>query len=217
MKKYLFEIFLMIFIIIPFIYLGINYDTLPERVPTHFGLDGTANGWSDKSTLWVMPAGLCALLYIVMFLIPVLDPKKRIALMGKKYNQLRAIFAIFFSLLSIYLIYISKEGSLENPNVFFAILGLLFLMFGNYLQALRENYFFGIRTPWTLESEVVWRKTHRLGARLWVSGGLLTIILSAVIRDSLVLGISFLVIVGIMSIIPVAYSYIEYRKEQNKL
>lgn len=58
MKKYLFEIFLLIFIIIPFIYLGINYDTLPERVPTHFGLDGTANGWSDKSTLWVMPAGL---------------------------------------------------------------------------------------------------------------------------------------------------------------
>jgi uncharacterized membrane protein len=217
MKKYLLEIFLMIFIIIPFIYLGINYDTLPERVPTHFGLDGTANGWSDKSTLWVMPAGLCAFLYVLMFLIPVLDPKKRIALMGKKYNQLRAIFAIFFSLLSIYLIYISKEGSLENPNVFFAILGLLFLMFGNYLQALRENYFFGIRTPWTLESEVVWRKTHRLGARLWVSGGLLTIILSAVIRNSLILGISFLVIVGIMSIIPIVYSYIEYRKEQNKL
>lgn len=115
MKKYLFEIFLLIFIIIPFIYLGIYYDTLPERVPTHFGLDGTANGWSQKSTLWVMPAGICALLYVVMFLIPILDPKKRIALMGQKIQSASSHLCYIF-LFAIHISYLHFQGGFTGKS-----------------------------------------------------------------------------------------------------
>jgi len=217
MKKYIIEIFLIAFAIIPFIYLSSIYNTLPSQVPTHFGLDGTANGWSDKTSLWVVPAALGIIFYIVMLLIPVLDPKKKVNLMGGKYEQLRAIVTIFISLLSIYLIFISRGEKIHNSNILFALLGFLFLLLGNYLQAVRANYFFGIRTPWTLESESVWKKTHKLGGRLWVTGGIIIIILCCLIKDNHIMAITFLVIVITMSVIPLVYSYLEFRKESSEL
>lgn len=212
MKKYLLEIILLAISILPYIYLANIYDNLPEQVPTHFGLDGTANGWSHKDSLWAVPASLGIFINLIMLLVPVLDPKKKIQLMGGKYNSLRAIFTVFLSLLAVYLIYISKGGSFKNPAYLFALLGLLFVILGNYLQTVRANYFFGIRTPWTLESETVWKKTHRLGGRLWMAGGLLIMLLCLVLQNNKALGILFTIIIIIMSITCVAYSYIEYLK-----
>ncbi len=212
MKKYLLEIILLAISILPYIYLANIYDNLPEQVPTHFGLDGTANGWSHKDSLWAVPASLGIFINLIMLLVPVLDPKKKIQLMGGKYNSLRAIFTVFLSLLAVYLIYISKGGSFKNPAYLFALLGLLFVILGNYLQTVRANYFFGIRTPWTLENETVWKKTHRLGGRLWMAGGLLIMLLCLVLQNNIALGILFTIIIIIMSIICVAYSYIEYLK-----
>jgi len=217
MKKYILEILLIICTIIPFVYLASIFKLLPEQVPTHFGLDGSANGWSAKSSLWIMPAGLGLIFYLGMVLIPILDPKKKIALMGGKYGQLRAIIAIFFSLLSIYLIYISSGENLNNPNILIALLGLLFLLLGNYLQAVRANYFFGIRSPWALESESVWKKTHKLGGRLWMGGGLLIMLLCCFIHNNKLLAFMFFTIVVSMSIIPYVYSYFEFRRERSRI
>lgn len=214
MKKYLLEILLLAISILPYIYLANIYDTLPEQVPTHFGFDGSADDWSNKEILWVIPASMGIAIYLVMLLVPILDPKKKIQLMGGKYNTLRALFAIFFTLLAICLIDISKKGNNDNLSMLLALFGLMFVLIGNYLQTVRPNYFFGIRTPWALESESVWRKTHKLGGRIWMAGGLLIILLCIVLHNNLALAISFLVIMVTISIIPVAFSYIEFQKSK---
>jgi len=211
MKKYLKELALWAFLVLPYIYLATIWNELPERVPTHFNLEGVANGWSDKSTLLFMPGALGIGIYFLMLLVPILDPKKKIQQMEGKYYNLRLILTIFFSLLATYLLYTGKAESL-NSNLLCVLMGALFAMLGNYFQTVRHNYFIGIRTPWTLENEQVWKKTHRLAGRLWTAGGFLIAILAFLINDRQVVSILFGVILFIMVIIPLVFSYTEFQK-----
>ena len=215
MNKYLKESVLWVLNLLPYIYLIINWNQLPSLVPTHFNLEGVADDWSGKNSLVFIPCGFGVGIYFLMLIIPVLDPKKKIQQMGEKYYSLRLMLAFFFSLLAIYLLYASKAGSFKNSNMLFALIGILFAMLGNYFQAVRPNYFIGIRTPWTLENEKVWKKTHQLAGRLWMMGGIVIAILSFVMSNPSILGITFGSLVFIMVIIPVVFSYIEFRKEKN--
>lgn len=213
-NKYLKESIHWIFMLIPFIYLAVIYSSLPQEVPIHFNWKGDADDWADKTMLFLMPAGLGLLIYFLMLIVPSIDPKKRIQEMGSKYFNFRLILTIFFSVLSIYLIYVTKEGSIENPNILFALMGLLFIMMGNYFQTVRPNYFVGIRTPWTLENEQVWKKTHRLGGRIWVAGGIIIVLLGLLINSVTAMLICFFGLILIMVLIPIVYSYMEFKKNR---
>jgi len=217
MNKYLKQAILWAFILMPYIYLASIWNQLPEQVPTHFGLDGEADDWSSKFLLILVPAGLGIGIYLFMYIIPALDPKKKIEQMGDKYDSFRFALTLFFSVLGTYLIYITDAGSIKNPNVLFAMIGVILAVLANYFQTVRPNYFIGFRTPWTLESENVWKKTHRLGGKLWISGGLLISILAFLIKSTHTFFIIFGVIVFLMAAIPVVYSYIEFQKEKNAL
>jgi uncharacterized membrane protein len=217
MNKYLKESLLWAFIALPYVYLATIWNELPEQVPTHFNIEGVANDWSSKTTLLLIPGALGIGIYFLMFIIPVLDPKKKIQQMGDKYYTLRFMLTIFFSLLATYLLYVSSTGSLKNPNMLFALIGALFAMFGNYFQTVRPNYFIGIRTPWTLENEQVWKNTHRLGGRLWIVSGILITILAFFINNNHLFSIIFGVIIFLMVIVPVIFSYTEFHKGKNIL
>lgn len=216
MNKYLKQIILWAFIIMPYIYLAGIWKYLPEQVPTHFDLQGDPNDYSSKLLLWFVPAGLGLAIYLFMYLIPLLDPKKKIEQMGGKYDTFRFILTLFFSVLGSYLLYVTRIGSIKNPNILFAIIGVAFALMANYFQTVRPNYFIGFRTPWTLESEDVWRKTHRLGGRIWVPGGILISILAFLISDPKLYLVVFGVLVFVMVMVPVVYSYIEFQKEKHR-
>jgi uncharacterized membrane protein len=217
MKKQVKEIILWIFIAMPFVYLATIWNQLPEQVPTHFGLDGVADDWSDKSLLWIIPGALGMGIYFLMLAIPVLDPKRKIRQMGDKYFALRFILTVFFSVLSVYLIFASKTGSIESPNLLLALGGAFFAILGNYLQTVRPNYFIGIRTPWTLENEQVWNKTHRMGGRIWILGGILIMCFAFLVSDSQLYTIIFAAILSVMVLVPVVYSYTEFRKQKDAI
>jgi uncharacterized membrane protein len=217
MNKFLKESILWAFIVLPYVYLVTIWNKLPIQVPTHFNLEGNVNAWSGKTTLLFLPGALGLGIYFLMLIIPVLDPKKKIQQMGDKYYTFRFILTIFFSLLATYMLYISNSGSLKNPNMLITLIGALFAVLGNYFQTVRPNYFIGIRTPWTLENEQIWKETHRLGGRLWMAGGVLIAIVSFILRNNLVLAITFGAILSVMVIVPVVYSYTEFRKEKSLL
>ena len=82
---------------------------------------------------------------------------------------------------------------------------------GNYFQTIKPNYFVGIRTPWTLQSEEVWLKTHRSAGKTWMIGGII-IILSYFIFPVRASTIIMLVLIGIISILPIIQSYIFYKR-----
>lgn len=214
MNKYFKESVLWAFIVLPYIYLATIWSKLPEQVPTHFNINGVADGWLNKMSLLFIPGALGIGTYFLMLIIPMLDPKKKIQEMGDKYYALRFILAIFISLLTVYILYVSNAGSLKNYNILFALLGMLFAVLGNYFQTLRPNYFVGIRTPWTLENELIWKKTHRLAGPLWILGGILVIILSFFIHHDSLYSTILSIIIAIIVIVPVVFSYTEFQKEK---
>ena len=92
----------------------------------------------------------------------------------------------------------------------FGAFGLLFILIGNVMGRFKHNYFVGIRTPWTLANEEVWRKTHRVAAPIWVLGGIINILLA--FTETNFKGIWFVAIVAVISIVPIVYSYIVYQQ-----
>jgi len=217
MNKILKESFLWILVLLPLIYLAAVYAKLPDIVPTHFDFNGKPNDYSSKTTLIFIVAGMALGNYLLMLVIPFLDPKNKLMQMGIKYFNLRFILQLFMALLGMFIIYISKEGSLKNPNMLFALIGAIFAILGNYFQTVRPNYFIGIRTPWTLEGPETWKKTHRLGGRIWMVGGILIALLSFVITNSSVFTIIFFTLMGIMVLVPVVYSYFAFQEEKKNL
>jgi len=211
MNKFFKELILWIIIIIPFVYLAMVWKNLPARVPTHFDLAGNPNDWSDKTSLPAMIGAMGIGSYLLMLFIPYFDPKKKIAQMGEKYYSLRLIMTLFMSAISFYLLYVSNKGEI-NPNLLIAMIGAFYVVLGNYLQSVKPNYFIGIRTPWTLENEETWRKTHRLGGKLMLIGGLLTMIIAFVVKNNTFLAISFGTVTAIASLVPILFSFIEFRK-----
>ena len=90
------------------------------------------------------------------------------------------------------------------------LVGGLFIIVGNYLGKVRRNFFIGIRTPWTLASDEVWARTHRVGGWLFVMAGIA--IISSAGSPPTLLPIVLLVPICSAAVISVAYSYFVYRK-----
>lgn len=205
------EIPLLIIVSIPFIYLSYIWNSLPETVPTHWNYNGEIDGWGKKSSLILTTFLLPVLTYLLFSLIPLIDPKKKIQVMGNKFYNLKFFMVLFMSALAIFIIYSVKEQSITNPAFITLAIGLLYMLLGNYMKTIKANYFIGIRTPWTLENETVWKTTHILAGKLWFAGGL-AIIISSLISSEKFNSIFFISVTILIVLIPTIYSYLEFKK-----
>lgn len=209
MEKFKKEIPYLSISLLPFAYLAYIWPSLPQRVPMHWNASGEIDRWGDKSETLMIPILMTGLVYVLFLIIPKIDPKRKLESMGNKLNSFRMILTCFMSVLSLYILYSIKTHN-ADPKMLFPLLGLLFAFLGNYMKTMKPNYFIGFRTPWTLESEEVWRKTHKLGGMLWFVGGLLMTF--TFLLDGKAQLYTFMAIIIVISIIPVAYSYLEFQK-----
>jgi len=206
-------------VLIPFAYLAFIWNSLPEKVPIHWNIEGKIDDWGSKYFLIILVFMLPVLMYAVLFAAAKLDPKNRISLMGKKFYQLKFFMVLFMALLALFFIYITKNQSFSSPNLIYVVAGILIMVLGNYFKVIQPNYFIGIRTPWTLESQEVWKATHAFAGKLWFAGGLV-IILGALIFSGFIFAKAFVTIGITLAFVPVAYSFIKFRqleKKQEKL
>ena len=213
MEKFKKEIPFLAIALIPFVYLIYIWNRLPEKVPMHWNGAGEIDRYGDKKELLVMLFMLVGITYFVFLIIPSIDPKQKLQNMGNKLNNLRMILTLFMSGLAVCILYSVQQKS-SNPGFVFAIIGLLFAFLGNYFKTIKPNYFIGIRTPWTLENEEVWKKTHLMGGKLWFVGGLL-MALTFLLPNEMQL-YTFLGITAVITIVPIVYSYLEFKKIKNQ-
>ncbi len=199
-------------IALPFIYLAYIWNELPNKVPLHWNVKGEVDRYGSKLELIIIPIILPLLIYLILLVVPKIDPKNKLNKMGGKLQTMKLLMTTFMSILALFIIYTAKNQSFTNPNFIVLLIGILFIVLGNYFQTIKPNYFIGIRTPWTLENQTVWKETHKLGGKMWFVGGILIVILSLILNQSVNFTI-FMVITGLITIIPVAYSYILYKKE----
>ena len=214
MKKYKTTIIITTLITLLPIVIGLFlWNKLPDTLATHWGSDGTANGWSSKTfSVFGMPLILTAIHVLCLF-VTLNDPKKKN--IHKKPMALIFWLVPVISLLancSTYLIALGVDFSIE---IFIsALIGVFFIVLGNYMPKLQQNYTIGIKLPWTLNSEENWNRTHRLGGKLYIVMGIAMILMSFI--DSL-LGSEaaawiILSVITIGAIIPAAYSFYLYKK-----
>lgn len=207
------EVPLIAIVLLPFIYLAYIWNKLPQEVPIHWNIQGEIDGYSNKAMLILIPILLPLLVYVIFLLIPKIDPKNKLNQMGKKFHNIKVLMTIFMSVLALFIIYSAESQSLTNPNYIILGMGLLFIILGNFFKTIKPNYFLGIRTPWTLEDETVWKKTHRMAGKMWFVGGIVIVFASLILGNQPNL-IVFLIITGIITIIPILYSYIQFRNER---
>ena len=198
-------------VLIPFIYLAFLWKTLPEKVPTHWNSSGEIDRWGDKYSLIGLLFLLPVLTYLLLLIIPKIDPKKRIDLMGGKYYQIKFILVLIMSLLSMFIMHLTKNESISNPNLIYALIGILIVVMGNYFKVIQPNYFLGIRTPWTLENKEVWKATHTFASKLWFIGGLV-IVLGGLILENDSFSVAFITLVILLAVVPMVYSYIKFKE-----
>lgn len=204
------ELPLIAIVLLPFIYLAYIWNQLPEKVPMHWNINGEIDRYGEKIELIIIPILLPLLVYIIFLVVPKIDPKNKLNKMGNKLHSIKFLLTTFMSILALFIIYIAKNESFTNPNYIVLLIGILYIIFGNYFKTIKANYFIGIRTPWTLESETVWKKTHKLGGKLWFAGGIIIVIASLILKKETNFTI-FLIITGIITIIPIAYSYLIFK------
>jgi uncharacterized membrane protein len=213
MEKFKKEIPFIAIALIPFAYLIYIWNRLPEKVPMHWNGAGEIDRYGDKTELVGVLFLLVGINYFVFLIIPYVDPKKKLQNMGNKLNIMRMILTLFMSALAIFILYSVQQKS-SNPGFVFVIIGLLFAFLGNYFKTIKTNYFIGIKTPWTLENEEVWKKTHELGGKLWFVGGLL-MALTFVLPNNIQF-YTFMGITAVITIIPILYSYRIFNKIKNQ-
>lgn len=198
-------------VMIPFIYLAYKWPRLPEQVPVHWNIEGEIDRYGSKWELLIIPILLPLLTYGIFLVIPFIDPKKKLEQMGNKYHQLKFFFVALMSALATYILYITGKQEIFHPTGMFILMGLIFIVLGNYLPSVKPNYFLGIRTPWTLENEVVWKKTHRRAGILFILIGIVSIILPLML-PLLAFFWFYFAFVMIIVIYLVVYSYLEFQK-----
>ena len=198
-------------VLLPVIYLAYVWKSLPKKVPMHWNFNGEIDRYGDKTELAIMALLLPLVVYILFLVIPKIDPKNKLNKMGNKLQLLKVWTTIFMSLLSLFIIYSAKSQSLANPNYIVLLVGGLYIVLGNYFKTIKANYFIGIRTPWTLENDIVWKKTHILSGKMWFVGGII-VVLSALIFSKQASFILFITITTIISIVPIVYSYFKFKE-----
>jgi len=154
------------------------YPYLPEQVPSHWNIYGEVDGTMPKAVgafmLPVLAAGLWALLHWL----PRIDPKReRCAQFRGTLSVIIILTTGFFAFIHVLTLSAPLGWQIDTPRLIMAGASLLFVALGVLMPSISaQNYFIGIRTPWTLEDPEVWRQTHRLGGVLFIVGGLIGVV-----------------------------------------
>src|SRR2546421_3048683 len=189
------------------------YPRLPPTVATHWNLRGTPDGFSSRGlAVAIMPLLIVAMTGLFNVL-PKIDPRRENYARFLTSYWLIANAVIVFMLVAHAMIIASGLGfSVRVDRLMPVGVGLLFVFLGNYLTRVEPNWFVGIRTPWTLSSDTVWRKTHRTGGVTFVIAGIV-MIATALTSGPLVWGM--LVAAAALAVAgPVVQSYVPWRRGQ---
>ncbi len=178
------------------------------QIPIHWGADGQPNGYAPKTVgLFLLPlitVGVVALFWAI----PVIEPRRaNILKSAKAYQAIWVGTVLLLAAIDLVTTAAALGATFDITLVVFVALGVLFIVIGNYLPKVRPNYMVGIRTPWTLTSDLSWDRTHRVGGRLFVLEGIAFIVIGLVRPAA---GLLIGVVIGgivLMLVILFGYSY----------
>lgn len=192
------------------------YPSFPEQVASHWNANGEVDGYMSKFSGIFLFGFIMAGMLLVYFFIPRFDPLK------KNIDSFRPAYNSFWIWMFVFFAYIFGLSMLWNIGYRFNFtkaivpaMSVLFYVIGAVLEKSKRNYFMGIRTPWTLSSDVVWDKTHKLGGKLFKIAGLVSLL--GMFTHGLYTILVIIIPVVLVSVATMIYSYFEYKKIESTL
>jgi uncharacterized membrane protein len=185
------------------------YGRLPERMPSHWNLAGNVDGYASKPWApFYMPLTMAGL-YLLFVVIRRASPRSyRLEGFAGALEIVEAATLAFLLTISIVVLLAGLGEPVSINRVVAVGMGLLFVVIGNFMGKFTRNFFAGIRTPWTLASDEVWLRTHRLGGKLWIAGGLVLFVTG--LRGGGLTPLFF--VLPVVAGVPAVYSYVIYRR-----
>ncbi len=202
--------------------MALLWDKLPAQIPTHWNIHGQIDNYSSKAFGTLFMPVLNIFLAIILALIPFLDPRVRKCddearpSVVRIFKIVRLIGTLFNAGIAFAILAVALRVRLDMNRFIGVAMALLFIVLGNFMGKLRPNYFAGFRTPWTLESRTVWTRTHRLGGRVMIGGGILMLLVALLLPSTQSFLWGIVPIVLIIAIVPAVYSYFCYRAEKHE-
>lgn len=187
------------------------------EIPVHWGPDGQVDGYGPK---WLGLLGIPAVAIGVvglLALIPRIEPRRmNLERSGTAYVAIGITVIAFFAVLHLVAVMAALGSDVDTTAVAVMGAGAMFVVMGNFLGKTRSNWFFGIRTPWTLSSDLSWTRTHRLGGWLFIGIGLAVLVATAMIGTLVGL---WIMIGGLMLSIVIlfGYSYLVWRDDPSRI
>jgi uncharacterized membrane protein len=185
------------------------YAGLPDPMPSHWNAAGQVNGWLPKFWGAFLIPIMMAALWLIFLVLPKISPRGfEMEPFLRAWGVMKVTVLGLMLTLDVLILRAATHSGELSQTAMFVGMGILFVVLGNLLGKVTRNFFVGIRTPWTLASEEVWNRTHRLAGKLIVVAGLV------VVANALV-GFKIWVLIaaiGLATLIPVVYSYVLYKR-----
>ena len=189
----------------------IAYPSLPEMAASHWNAAGQVDDYMPRFwAAFLMPLVSVGLL-LLFLVIPAIDPlKANIAKFRSYYNAFITLIIVFMLFIhGVTLAWNLGYNQFNIGNAIIPAVGLIFVFAGVMMMKAKRNFFIGIRTPWTLSNDMVWDETHKLGGRLFVAAGIITLLATFLGENSFWVILPVALLAGF---IPVVYSYILWRR-----
>ncbi len=214
-KKFWISIIIIIVQIALALYLS-SFIADDAKIPSHWNFRGEIDGYAGKWTAILLFPGINTLMFIIMLILPIISVRYRKT--PERFSHMVPIITniviFFFATIHIYTLLIGAKLISATGSFIFYALGLMFILLGNILPKMPSSFFIGIRTPWTLSSEYVWRKTHKVGGICFVLSGLLMIFVPAIWGNNATAMIIMSVLFMALLLYSVLYSFLLYKKEE---
>ncbi len=200
---------------LPLLITALLYQHLPQKIPMQWALDGSVSRYGDKSEIWLV-AVMVLLIGCGGPLLERIDPRREnYRRFSKVYTWLWGAIVVFLCLFFLFaLIAAYQPQRLPIGRIVCAGVGILLCLIGNQMPKIKSNFYVGIKTPWTLSSDVVWYKTHRLGGKLFCLSGLILCLQAAFFPQAGAYVIKAVVLLA--AVVPMAMSYVWFCAERKQ-
>jgi len=188
---------------------AIAWRWLPETVATHWNAHGQVDGYSPRSSLFVIAPGIMLGFVALFAVLPWLSPRRfDVRTFEPTYLYVLVLLVTLMAYVHALILWNAVKGGIDTVSVMLGGVSLFLMAMGNVLGKVRRNFYIGIRTPWTLASERVWYATHRLGAKTFVGGGIVGLVIAFA-------GLpvwTWITVILVSAALPLVYSLVLYKR-----
>lgn len=185
------------------------YGRLPVRIPIHFDIHGTPDGWMNKNLgAWLLTGTALGFWLFLRVGARLLPPRWAERMATSPIDLVAALMTFLLCSLQIMTLHAALTEAPSVGMMLGVLIGAFWLVLGLVLPRVRRNPWIGVRTPWTMTSDENWARTHRVAGYAFTAAGAFGLIGTALTRSCVIALVAMLA----SGFVPMLYSFVLARR-----